>query len=187
MGPSKVGDIVTPPGPWMTCGWLSRGCSQQHLPHQSILEHSGRMAESKYSSCDLSIRRKSSLIGFYKNIAAAHFFVKCHSLKLILKNSISAACISDSILSHHPKCMTMSADRNKDWFMNWQLCSVWKLPFVATNGQSSRKTAFALSIRVSVSCSVFRHSWILLQVTWTSPPTVVYCCLLALSLIPGET
>jgi len=31
-GPSKVGDAITPPGPWTTFGSLSRGCSQQDLP-----------------------------------------------------------------------------------------------------------------------------------------------------------
>ena len=30
-GPSKVGDVVTPPGPWPTTGTVFRGCSQQDL------------------------------------------------------------------------------------------------------------------------------------------------------------
>jgi len=45
MGPGKVGDVVTPPGPWTTFGWLHRGNNQQDVPRQSFLGHSGHMAE----------------------------------------------------------------------------------------------------------------------------------------------
>jgi len=44
-GTSKVVDVVIPPGPWMTSGPLSRGFSQQDLPHQSFVGHSGHMAK----------------------------------------------------------------------------------------------------------------------------------------------
>jgi len=44
-GPRKVGDVVILHGPWTTFGPLSRGFSQQDLPHQSFLGHSGHMAE----------------------------------------------------------------------------------------------------------------------------------------------
>ena len=47
-GPSKVGDVVRPPGLWTTSGPLSSGCSQQDLPRQSFLEHSGHVAEPTY-------------------------------------------------------------------------------------------------------------------------------------------
>ena len=35
--PSKVGGAVTPPRLWTTSGLLSRGFSQQDLPHQSFV------------------------------------------------------------------------------------------------------------------------------------------------------
>jgi len=44
-GPSKVGDIVTPPGPWTTTGPLSHVSSQQDFPRYSFLGHSEHMAE----------------------------------------------------------------------------------------------------------------------------------------------
>jgi len=57
-GPSKVRDAVTPPRLWTTSGSLSCGFSQQDLPHQSFIGHSGYMAELTY--CFLSIRRSGS-------------------------------------------------------------------------------------------------------------------------------
>jgi len=36
MGPSKVGVVITPPGPWSTSGPLSRAC-QQDLSRQPFL------------------------------------------------------------------------------------------------------------------------------------------------------
>jgi len=45
MGPRKVGDAITSPRPWTTSGSLSRGFSQQGLPHQSSVGHSGYLAE----------------------------------------------------------------------------------------------------------------------------------------------
>jgi len=44
-GPSRVGDVITPSGPWSTFGPLSCGCSQQDLSRQSILGHPGHMSE----------------------------------------------------------------------------------------------------------------------------------------------
>jgi len=32
MGPSRFGDIVSPPGPWIAVGLLSQECIQQDLP-----------------------------------------------------------------------------------------------------------------------------------------------------------
>jgi len=42
-GPRKFRDIITPPGPWKTCGLLSCGCGWQVLPHQAFLGHSERV------------------------------------------------------------------------------------------------------------------------------------------------
>ena len=44
-GPSDVGDVVTPPGPWTTSAPLSRECSPKDLFHHSSLGHSGHMTE----------------------------------------------------------------------------------------------------------------------------------------------
>ena len=53
-GPGKVGDVVTPPGPW-TSRLLSCRCSQQDLPRKSFLGDSANMA--KPLSWDLSMRK----------------------------------------------------------------------------------------------------------------------------------
>jgi len=42
---SKVGEVVTPLGPWSTVGQLFFGCRQQDLPRQSFLVDSGHMAK----------------------------------------------------------------------------------------------------------------------------------------------
>ena len=44
-GPSKVGDVITPPGRWLTVCSLSRGCIQQDSSRQSLIRHSGHVAE----------------------------------------------------------------------------------------------------------------------------------------------
>jgi len=48
-GPSKVGYVVTPPGPWTNFGPLSRGCSVdcslKALVRHSFLRHFGHLAE----------------------------------------------------------------------------------------------------------------------------------------------
>jgi len=44
-GPSKVGGVVTPPGPWTTSGLLCCRFSQQDVPRQSFVGQSGYMAE----------------------------------------------------------------------------------------------------------------------------------------------
>jgi len=48
-GPSKVGDVVTPPGPWTNFGPLSRGCSVdcslKDLVRHSFQGHFGHLAE----------------------------------------------------------------------------------------------------------------------------------------------
>jgi len=45
--------------------------------------------------------------------------------------------------------MITGEDRSKYRFKNWQLCGVWKLPFC--DHRTSRRTAFALPIRLSTS------------------------------------
>jgi len=47
--------------------------------------------------------------------------------------------------------MTIGENRNKERCKNWQIYGVWKLRFVTTERWNSRRTAFALHIRVSVS------------------------------------
>jgi len=44
-GVSKVGDLATPRRPWTTFGPLSRGFSQQDMPRQSFVGHSGHMTQ----------------------------------------------------------------------------------------------------------------------------------------------
>jgi len=39
MGLSKVGNVYTSPGPWLTPGSLSCGCTQQDLPSQPFLDN----------------------------------------------------------------------------------------------------------------------------------------------------
>ena len=44
-GPSKVGGVITPPGPWSTYGSLSRPVGVASRTRQSFLGHSGYVAE----------------------------------------------------------------------------------------------------------------------------------------------
>jgi len=44
MRPSKVGDVITPPGLWSTPGPLSSGCRQHGFPRRYFLVHSDHMA-----------------------------------------------------------------------------------------------------------------------------------------------
>ena len=46
--------------------------------------------------------------------------------------------------------MTTGEDRNKNRFNIWKLCVLWKLQFRHHGAKSSRRTAFALPIRVSI-------------------------------------
>ena len=55
--PSKVGDVVTPPRPWMISEPLFRGFSQLDLPRQSFVGHSGHMTEPTYL-CTISSEEK---------------------------------------------------------------------------------------------------------------------------------
>jgi len=90
------------------------------------------------------------------------------------KNPISATCTWDNIISvitYNPWFMTIGKDQNKDRFKNWQLCSVWKLPFCDHRA--------ILPIHVSIS------SLHLLSLVNTTPsylslsPDAVYCHSLA--------
>jgi len=75
-GPSKVGDEVMPPGAWTTFESLSRGFSQQDLPHQSFVGHSGCMAELTWLC---SLNSKCFDIQGSANFTAAQFIVKSHT------------------------------------------------------------------------------------------------------------
>jgi len=64
-----------------------------------------------------------------RNLTSVRPFVTTWTL---LKNPNFGVCTWVNILSgHYPRFMTIGKDRNKDRFENWQLWSVWKLPFCA--------------------------------------------------------
>ena len=76
-GPSKVGDVIVPPGLWSTSVSLSRGCRQQDLPRRSLLEHSGHVAEPPYLR-SLYSEEKGLHIQGVTNSTDAHFLMKWH-------------------------------------------------------------------------------------------------------------
>ena len=95
-GPSKVGDVVTPPGPWSTSGSLSRGYGQLDMSRQSFVGHSGNMVEPT-SLGYLDSEKWIDIQGF-TNFTAAHLSPSVTSWTL-RKNLISAVCTWDNSLS----------------------------------------------------------------------------------------
>jgi len=83
-------DVSTPPGPWTTSGPLSRGFSQQNLPRQSFVGHSGHMAEPT-CSWDLSMRRSGSTFRALR-ISQLRLLSGSVTPWTLRKNPISAAC-----------------------------------------------------------------------------------------------
>jgi len=61
MGLSKVTDVVIPLGPLMTSGLFSHWFSQQDVPRQFFVGHSGHKAKPMHSRCDLSIQKCGSI------------------------------------------------------------------------------------------------------------------------------
>jgi len=88
-GPSKVGDVIAPPRPWMTSEPLFCVFSQLVLLRQSFVGHSGHMAEPVYLYF-LNSDEKWFHIQVSANFTASHFVAKCHTVDS--KNPISAAC-----------------------------------------------------------------------------------------------
>jgi len=73
---------------------------------------------------------------------------------------ISAACTSDSPLSHYPWFMTIGEDRTKDQIINWKLCNVWKLPFCKHRAIKLTQNCVSFTnpyINLLVSLSVIRE------------------------------
>ena len=95
--PSKVGDVVTPPGPWTTCGPLSRGCirSRTFLANVSCdILHTWPNQRTR----NLSIRWKSS--SAFRALWISPLRTLQRSVTLWIRaNHISAACTLDSIIS----------------------------------------------------------------------------------------
>jgi len=92
-GPSKVGDVVTLPGPW-TSRLLSHRCSQQDLSRKSFLGDSGNMAEPL--RWDLS-NRKSGMTFRALRISNLCILPRSVTPWTLRKNPISAACSWESI------------------------------------------------------------------------------------------
>ena len=68
--------------------------------------------------------------------------------------------------SRFPRFITTGEDRNKNWYQNWQLCGVWKLPFC--DHRAIKLTQNCVCFTNPLSTSMFSHSWVQLQGTWTS-------------------
>jgi len=85
--PSKVGNVVTPPSLWTTFGLLSRGCSQQDLPRQSFLGHSGHVTEPTKLGSLNSEEEYLDILG-YTNFTAAHFVTMCHAVNYTQKSHL---------------------------------------------------------------------------------------------------
>jgi len=58
--------------------------------------------------------------------------------------------------------MTTGEEWNKDWFKNWQKCSVWKLPFYNHRAIKLMQNCICLLICVLSPCSILCHSWTVL-------------------------
>jgi len=65
--------------PWMTSELIFRGFTQQKLPRQSSVGHSGHMAKPIYL-CALNSEEKWFHIQGSANFTAAHFVAKCHTM-----------------------------------------------------------------------------------------------------------
>jgi len=100
-----------------------------------------------------------------REVSHHELFAKIPSLPLVLHLRY--------YIGHYPRFMTIGKDRNKDQFQNWQLYSVWKLPFC---DHRAIKLPFCdhRAIKLTQNCiyltnpcyqSVFRHSWISCQDT----------------------
>jgi len=60
---SKVGDVITPPGPWSTCRSLPRGCGQQYLPIAIRVQVLHRLP------CSFDLSRKQFIFLFIVKLA----------------------------------------------------------------------------------------------------------------------
>jgi len=84
------------PGPWSTYGPLSRGCSQQDLPRQSLLGYFYYMAEKNIGEVRLFGRSGSTFRTCNSQLSTLPRNVTSWTLR---KNPVCAACTWDSALS----------------------------------------------------------------------------------------
>jgi len=113
-GPSKAGDVVTPPGP------LSSGCRlyPKDLVRYSFLGQSGPyMAE---------LTRLGYRLHGLQTCAVA---TKCHTGDSSQISHVCRLFFCQYSFSRHLRFMTSGEDRNKDRVKSWNLCDLWKHPF----------------------------------------------------------
>jgi len=74
-GPRKFRDTITPPGPRTTSGLLSHGFSQQSLPHQSFVEHSGYICRT-----DVVVFSQLGEVVRHSGLCEFHSCTLCHEV-----------------------------------------------------------------------------------------------------------
>jgi len=115
-GPSKVEDVVTPPGAWTTSRLLSRRCSQQDLPHSSFLGDSGHMARPTQLGSFHS--EKWLDIPGFTDFKPVRFVTKCQTLISSQKSHLCRLFLGKYSFSRYSRFMSTDEDRNKDRFKN---------------------------------------------------------------------
>ena len=89
IGPSQIGDVITPPSLWSTSGPLSCGFSKQDFPHQPFLGHSGYVLEQ--CSWDLSVQRSGAT---FRILHIVDFVATRHTVNSSHQNNL---CFSELI------------------------------------------------------------------------------------------
>jgi len=112
------------------------------------------------------VARHSGLYEFHSctlrpEVSHCEFFGKIPSLPLVLRWHS---------FSHYPRIATTCADRNKDRFINWQLCSVRKLPFYYHRAMKLTQNCICFT---NPCINLFVLPWIPFQGTWTSLPAAL--------------
>jgi len=135
-GPSEVGEVVTPPGPWTTHEPLFRGCSQSEVPGQSFLGRSGHMAEKRTS--DISIRRSCAKLRILRiSLRIFTNFTLCRTLLCGLFRKIPrqplaiGTAYTFSVIIHDS--LTKSEDGNKDHLKTKRFAVLVNSQFVTTD------------------------------------------------------
>jgi len=156
--PSRTSSKIFPGKFW---SWLN------HLSLNLSIWRSG----STFRALGISLLRTSSRRELFatpwtREVSRRGLFAKIPSLPLAPETTLFQPLLK---IHYH------TWDRNKDRFINWQLCSVWKLPLCDHN-RVHRDNAELRLLYQSVYqylCSTCRHSWIPPQGTWTSRPVAM--------------
>jgi len=137
MGPSKVGDVIAPPGPWSTFGPDGVISEDLPLPRWPFL---GMLVtwRSLYSEKWLRGFTNFKITHFCREVSRCEHFAKIAYLPLALEMYS---------FSHCPRLMTIDEDRNKKTIKKLTALRCLKSPVLLTQSNKSSRPA----IRVSIS------------------------------------